>query len=119
MGAVVFSDPNLNGTAPLRVQPQVGEWGPHEVVTARTKLRQRALMPLLFTGVLSALVALGTFMFLQLQTGPMSPPAAVIVSIGVWVVPIVFIASLVLAVVVWIVGRPYRHDGVTRSSCTG
>ncbi|HIT77046.1 MAG TPA: hypothetical protein IAA98_15820 [Candidatus Avipropionibacterium avicola] len=112
---MALSNPNLNGTTPLRVQPQVGEWGPREVVTARTKLRQRALMPLLVTAVLCGLVALGTFMFLQLQTGPMSRPAEIIVSIGVWVLPILLVASLVLAVVVWIIGRPYRDDGVTRS----
>lgn len=107
---MAFSKVSLNGDSPLRIQPQIGEWGPQQVVSARTKLRQRALMPLLLTGVLAALCGLGTFMFVQLQTGEMSRPAQVIVGIGTWAVPILLVLSLVLAVVVWITGRPQLAD---------
>lgn len=112
---MAFSKVSLNGDGPLRVQPQVGEWGPQQVVTARTKLRQRALMPLLLTAVLSALAGVGAFMFVQLSTGPMSRPAEIIVAIGTWLIPIVLVLSFVLAVIVWIAARPYRDDGQTRT----
>lgn len=106
---MVFSKPNLNASAPLRVQPEVGEWGPQEVVTARSKLRHRALAPLIFMTVVMATLSLGTWLFWQLQTGPISEPGLVVVAIGKFVVPIIFLASLATAVVVWILGRPYRR----------
>lgn len=115
MGSVstskLFSDPDLNGNVPLRVQPEVGEWGPLEVTSARTKSRRRALMPLAFLTVVCAVVALGRHMFLELQTGPMSPPAEIIVNIGMWVLPILFVLSLTATILVWILGDPFHRKG--------
>lgn len=107
---MVFSKPNLNATVPLRVQPEVGEWGPGEVVTARSKVRRRALAPLVFMTVVMATLSLGTWLFWQLQTGPISAPGQIVVAIGKFVVPIVFLASLATTIVVWILGRPYRSS---------
>lgn len=106
---MVFSNPDLNGSTPLRTQPGVGEWGPSEVITARAKIRHRALTPLVFMTVVMGLLALGTWMFWQVQTGPISEPGQVVVDIGKIVVPIVFVASLVTTLVVWVLGRPYRR----------
>jgi len=103
---VILSRPNLNGRTPLRVQPEVGEWGPTQVTSARTRTRHRALAPLVFLTVLCGLVALGSFLFWQVQTGPMSPAAAIIVAIGVWVLPALLLLSLVATVLVWILGDP-------------
>ena len=60
--------------------------------------------------VVMALLALGTWLFWQLQTGPISPQGAIVVAIGKFVVPIIFVASLVTTIVVWILGRPYRRS---------
>jgi len=103
---VGFSNPNLNGKAPLRVQPEVGEWGPLDVTSARTKSRRRALMPLLFLTMVLAVVALGTFLYWEVQTGEMSAPASIIVSIGKFALPALFLVSLVLTILVWIKGDP-------------
>ena len=113
---MLFSDPNLSARdgdavpVPLRVQPGIGEWGPEEVVTARARVRRRALAPLAFMTVVMAILTLGTWLFWQLQTGPISEGGAVVVAIGKFVVPIIFVASLVTTVVVWILGRPYRRS---------
>lgn len=112
---MLFSNPNLNARSgadvpvPLRVQPAVGEWGPGEVVTARTRVRRRALAPLVLMTVVMAILTLGTWLFWQLQTGPISAEGAIVVAIGKFVVPIIFVASLVTTIVVWILGRPYRR----------
>lgn len=52
----IFSDLNLNGQAPLRAQPKVGEWGPDRVISTRAKKWQRVLVP-----VVSLLLAIGLF----------------------------------------------------------
>ncbi|MFW6599562.1 hypothetical protein ACQBAU_08800 [Propionibacteriaceae bacterium Y2011] len=59
----IFTDPDLHGTTPLRVQPGVGEWGPDEVVTTRTKRRLRRFVPILFVLSLIALVVLGWWFY--------------------------------------------------------
>jgi len=50
MGRVpkVFSDLNLNGPTPVRVQPKLGEWGPVEVPTTKSKKRARFIAPIAF-----------------------------------------------------------------------
>lgn len=39
--AKIFSNLNLNGRTPPRVQPQIGEWGPDKVPTTKQKKRMR------------------------------------------------------------------------------
>lgn len=107
----MFSNPDLNGKVPLRVQPEVGEWGPLQVTTARTRSRHRALMPLLFLTIVCGLVRLGWHFFVELQTGEMSPVAAVIVNIGQYALPALLAISLALTIIVWIKGDPTVKAG--------
>lgn len=37
----IFSNLNLNGQAPVRVRPVIGDWGPEQVPTTKSKKRQR------------------------------------------------------------------------------
>lgn len=59
----VFSDLNLNGPTPARVQPGVGEWGPADVPSTRAKKRMRIWTSLAFFGVLGALCTLGWYFY--------------------------------------------------------
>ncbi len=44
----LFSDLDLHGDVPPRVQPRLGEWGPTMVPTTRAKRRQRRLVAVVF-----------------------------------------------------------------------
>ena len=66
MGFVV-SDLNLDGDAPVRVRPGVGEWGPVEVPATSAKKRGRVVVPLLFVVALVVLVTAGFFWFKALH----------------------------------------------------
>ena len=59
----VFSNLNLNGATPPRVQPRLGEWGPDLVPTTRSKRRMRIWVGLALLGGMLAIVALGWFVY--------------------------------------------------------
>lgn len=66
--AKFFSNLNLNGPTPPRVQPAIGEWGPGKVPTTRSKKRMRIFASIaLFVGML-AIFLLGWYVF-YLMTG--------------------------------------------------
>ena len=59
----IFSNLNLNGAAPPRVQPTLGDWGPEQVPSTRSKKRQRIFVPVVLFVVLLAIFALGWFVY--------------------------------------------------------
>jgi hypothetical protein len=64
----IFSNLNLHGMTPPRVQPYLGEWGPERVPTTRQKKRMRIWVSLaLFAGLL-AIFLLGWYIY-YLMTG--------------------------------------------------
>lgn len=62
-GVGIFTDLNLNGRTPVRVQPKVGEWGPAGVPSTRAKKIGRILAPIAFAVVLAALSGLFYFFY--------------------------------------------------------
>ena len=58
-GVAVFSNLNLNGRTPLRVQPKVGIWGPEGVPTTRAKKRMRIWVSLAFVLAVAVITFLG------------------------------------------------------------
>lgn len=64
----VFSNLNLNGRTPPRVQPSLGEWGPEKVPSTKTKKRMRIFASIaLFVGLLACFL-LGWYVY-YLMTG--------------------------------------------------
>ncbi|MCL1840558.1 MAG: hypothetical protein FWF75_02250 [Propionibacteriaceae bacterium] len=63
----VFSDLNLDGDAPVRARPGVGEWGPQNVITTGQKKRQRVWAVLAFVLVLCLIIGLGAFWYHELM----------------------------------------------------
>lgn len=63
----IFSDLNLNGAAPLRAQPKVGEWGPEQVPTTRRKKWQRVLVPVVSVALAVGLFFLARMFYLMLM----------------------------------------------------
>jgi hypothetical protein len=61
------SDLNLNVGAPPRVRPQLGEWGPQEVLPTRKKKRMRWWTILAVIGVAAAVSAYGYWMYTLLR----------------------------------------------------
>ena len=61
-----FSDLNLNGSPPLRVQPRVGEWGPVMVPSTRWKKWARVLVPLIAVGLAVGVFFLARTFYLML-----------------------------------------------------
>lgn len=61
------SNLNLNGDVSPRVRPLVGDWGPENVPTTRQKKRARWLTVLIAVVVVAAVIAFGTFAYLQLR----------------------------------------------------
>lgn len=59
----IFTDLNLNGRSPARVQPKVGEWGPMRVPTTGAKKRMRIWASLAFAAAIGLLVYLMHFFF--------------------------------------------------------
>ncbi len=55
----IFTNLNLNGSTPARVQPKVGEWGPQRVPTTAAKKRMRIWVSVAFVAALSLMVYLG------------------------------------------------------------
>jgi hypothetical protein len=64
----VFSNLNLHGSTPPRVQPKLGEWGPEKVPTTRQKKRMRIWVPLALLAGLLAIFLLGWLVYF-LMTG--------------------------------------------------
>jgi hypothetical protein len=62
MGAV-FSDLNLDGDAPVRARPEVGEWGPAEVRSTAAKKRQRSVVVAAFVLAVLVITAIGYFWY--------------------------------------------------------
>lgn len=65
----VFSDLNLNGQAPARVQPNLGEWGPNRVPTTKSKKRARVLVVVGYLAVVAALFVAGGYFYQALMGG--------------------------------------------------
>lgn len=59
----IFTDLNLHGNTPLRVQPGLGEWGPAEVASTRKKKHARILWILAFIAIIAALFFLGHYAY--------------------------------------------------------
>jgi hypothetical protein len=64
----IFSNLNLNGSTPPRVQPTLGDWGPERVPSTRQKRRMRIWVGLVLLGVLLAIFGLGWYIY-HLMTG--------------------------------------------------
>ena len=63
----IFSDLDLNGSTPVRVQPRLGEWGPTDVPVRSRKARMRIWVSLALVIGVALLVALGSYMYHALQ----------------------------------------------------
>ncbi|MFC7624975.1 hypothetical protein [Microlunatus sp. GCM10028923] len=59
----IFSNLNLNGQAPPRVQPSVGEWGPEKVPSTKSKKRMRIWVSLALFGAMLACFLLGWYVY--------------------------------------------------------
>ena len=55
----IFSNLNLNGATPPRVQPRLGEWGPDQVPSTKQKKRMRIWVGLALLGAMIAIFLLG------------------------------------------------------------
>ena len=64
----IFSNLNLNGTAPPRVQPTLGDWGPERVPSTRSKKRMRIWVGLVLLATMLAIFLLGWYIY-HLMTG--------------------------------------------------
>lgn len=64
----IFSNLNLNGPTPPRVQPAIGEWGPVKVPSTKSKKRMRILASVAFFVGLLAIFLLGWYVY-YLMTG--------------------------------------------------
>ena len=64
----IFSNLNLNGPTPPRVQPVLGEWGPANVPTTKQKRRMRIWVGLVLLGAMLAIFLLGWYVY-YLMTG--------------------------------------------------
>ena len=59
----IFSNLNLHGATPPRVQPTLGEWGPLKVPTTKQKKRMRIWVSLALLGSLIAIFLLGWYVY--------------------------------------------------------
>ncbi len=59
----IFSNLNLNGPTPPRVQPVLGEWGPEKVPTTKQKRRMRIWVGLVLLGAMVAIFLLGWYVY--------------------------------------------------------
>lgn len=66
-----FSNLSLDGDAPIRVRPEIGEWGPERVILTRQKKRQRVWVGAAYVAAVTALFVVGYFFYLVL-TGQLS-----------------------------------------------
>lgn len=61
--SLMFSDLNLDGGAPVRVRPNVGEWGPVNVISTASKKRLRVWTSVIFVVALLVVVLLGRYFY--------------------------------------------------------
>jgi hypothetical protein len=59
----IFSNLNLHGAAPPRVLPTIGEWGPEQVPTTRSKRRMRIWVSLALLVALTATFLFGWYIY--------------------------------------------------------
>ena len=59
----IFSNLNLNANTPPRVQPRIGDWGPEQVPTTRSKKRMRIWVGLALFGTMLACFLLGWYVY--------------------------------------------------------
>lgn len=59
----IFSNLNLHGATPPRVQPKIGDWGPERVPTTKAKKRMRLWVSLAFVAALLAIVVVGWLIY--------------------------------------------------------
>ena len=64
----IFSNLNLNGTTPPRVQPSLGDWGPEMLPSTRSKKRMRIWVGLALFATMLAIFLLGWYIY-HLMTG--------------------------------------------------
>ena len=64
----IFSNLNLNGATPPRVQPALGDWGPEMLPSTRSKKRMRIWVGLALFGAMLAIFLLGWYVY-HLMTG--------------------------------------------------
>lgn len=65
----IFSDLNLNGDAPVRVQPKLGEWQPLRVPVTAEKKKARFTVTVATISVAVALFWLGDMFYKMLMGG--------------------------------------------------
>ena len=63
----IFSDLKLDGEAPVRARPDVGEWGPVQAVSTASKKRGRWLPVLAFVGALVVLLFFGYIWYIEIH----------------------------------------------------
>lgn len=63
----IFSDLNLNGDTPVRVQPLLGEWEPQRVPRTSEKKKARISVSVAFAAIVVALFFLGNFFYKTLM----------------------------------------------------
>jgi hypothetical protein len=63
-----FSNLNLNGHTPPRVQPEIGEWGPEKVPTTKQKKRMRIYVGIALPVAMLAIFLLGWYVY-YMMTG--------------------------------------------------
>ena len=59
----IFSNLNLNGSTPPRVQPRLGEWGPDKVPGTKQKKRMRIWVGLVLLVAMFAIFLLGWYVY--------------------------------------------------------
>jgi hypothetical protein len=59
----LFSNLNLHGSTPPRVQPNLGEWGPEKVPSTRQKKRMRIWVSLALLGGLLVIFLFGWYVY--------------------------------------------------------
>lgn len=59
----MFSNLNLNGSTPPRVQPSIGEWGPQLLPSTRAKKRMRIWVGLVLLAAQVAIFLLGWYVY--------------------------------------------------------
>lgn len=63
----LFSDLNLNGSTPARVQPMIGEWGPQRVPSTSAKKRARIWVTLAVITLTVVVFVIGNYFFRALM----------------------------------------------------
>ncbi|SDT40211.1 hypothetical protein SAMN04489812_5627 [Microlunatus soli] len=61
-----FSNLNLNGHTPPRVQPEVGDWGPEKVPTTKQKKRMRIYVSIALPVIMLACFLLGWYVYFMM-----------------------------------------------------